>query len=103
MAWVRPRRWSGGRGPSGAGWLVAAYLVAISLGATLAMQVGGAAVPASAPVGGVSPPASAPPAWEAVQVPAAAARALSSVLTFTLGGYRADLRSAVASVFPGMR
>lgn len=86
-------------------WLTAAYLATLGLGATLALQIGGAAMPAVAPVGGVTvpePPAPAP-AWEFVHLPAGAAHPLLSVVTIALGGYAADLLSAVASVFPGLR
>ena len=85
-------------------WLMAAYLATVGMGAVLALQVGGAAMPAVAPVGGaVAETPAPPPAWEVVQLPTGAAHALSSVLTITLAGYAPDLRSIVDSVFPGMR
>lgn len=90
-------------------------------GAALAVGGGPAALPAVAPpagAGDLASPAPAP-AWAAIPVrplPAArgqvagsrrplagAARELVDLLTWALGGYRADAEAALAAAFPGLR
>jgi hypothetical protein len=98
---------------------VAAYVCSVLGGAALAAGGGPAAVPAVAPPAGVGDLASPvpAPAWAAIPLrPAArgraagrpgplegAARELVDVLTWALGGYRADAEAALAAAFPGLR
>ncbi len=86
-------------------WLAFAYVLVLGTGTALALQFGApTALPVSAPVGGSAPVAEPARPWEVMRLPGTAGigRTLATAVTWILGGYGADPRSAIAAVFPGM-